>query len=198
LLAGPLGRYTLAFSPANSKPDGRFHTLKLMLTGERKAYSVKARRGYFASKASKLENSVAAIDDDRKAIRDAILSPVELQQLPVELKAGVSPVEGGKRELVLLVHVDAKALNFHRDGDRNQNTLTFTAAIFDQQGKYAGGQEQHAKIDLADAELANLLSSGVDVKMTLTVKPGRYRIRQVVRDSEDKHIAAMTRNFDVQ
>jgi VWFA-related protein len=198
LLAGPRGHYTLAFSPTNAKQDGHFHSLKLTLNGERKGFTVKSRRGYFASKAAKQENSVAAVDDDANAIRDAILSPVELQQLPIEIKAGASEVDGGKRELALLIHVDAKALHFHQEAGRHQNTLTFTTAVFDQAGKYAGGQEQRAKIDLSDADLANLLASGVDVKITLTVKPGNYRIRQVVRDSEDKHLAATTRNFAVQ
>jgi len=43
--------YVLAFSPNNFKPDGRFHTLKVSLANPA-GFTLQARRGYFAPKAS--------------------------------------------------------------------------------------------------------------------------------------------------
>ena len=47
-LAGSPGAYILAFAPTDLKPDGKFHRLKVTLAEKVSAYSVQARRGYFA------------------------------------------------------------------------------------------------------------------------------------------------------
>ena len=47
-LAGSPGAYILAFAPKDLKPDGKFHQLKVKLAEKETAYSVQARRGYFA------------------------------------------------------------------------------------------------------------------------------------------------------
>ncbi len=47
-LAGSPGSYILAFAPKDLKPDGKFHQLKVTLAEKVSAYSIQARRGYFA------------------------------------------------------------------------------------------------------------------------------------------------------
>ena len=47
-LAGSPGSYILAFAPKDLKPDGKFHQLKVTLAEKESAYSIQARRGYFA------------------------------------------------------------------------------------------------------------------------------------------------------
>jgi VWFA-related protein len=47
-LAGSPESYILAFAPKDLKPDGKFHQLKVTLAEKVSAYSIQARRGYFA------------------------------------------------------------------------------------------------------------------------------------------------------
>jgi VWFA-related protein len=48
-LAARPAEYVLAFVPSDMRLDGKFHELKVSLAQKHKGYSIKARRGYFAS-----------------------------------------------------------------------------------------------------------------------------------------------------
>ncbi len=69
--------YVLAFSPRNLKFDGRFHKLKVSLANP-VGYTIQARRGYFAPKASEDVATKA-----RDEIEQAVYSQDEMKELPV-------------------------------------------------------------------------------------------------------------------
>jgi hypothetical protein len=69
--------------------------------------------------------------------------------------------------------------------------------IFNDGGKSVGGQKQQARVNLPDEALAHLLATGMDVKLTFQLKPGNYTMREVVSDSEDHHLTALSRSVKV-
>ncbi len=178
-LAGSPVYYILAFAPADVKPDGKFHALKVTLAEKEKGATIQARRGYFAPKneaeAEAEAKQRATSDAEAQAqeqIREAILSKTDLQQFVVAMGAKLSEGKGDTRELSLFAHLDAKPLHFHKDGDHNLNTVTFIFAIFDQKDNLLDSQERRARVDLPDARLPELFKAGVDVDMTFQLKPG--------------------------
>jgi hypothetical protein len=62
--------------------------------------------------------------------------------------------------------------------------------IFDDNGNYVTGGEKVVTMKLLDSTYEKLIRSGLTVKSSFDVKPGRYMIRQVVRDSEGAQMAA--------
>ena len=209
-LAGSQGAYILAFAPADVKPDGKFHALKVALAEKHKGLTLQARRGYFAAK----EGAVAetppqletrpqanpapdAVTQEKERIRQAVISKTDVQELPVEIHTEVSEAAGND-ELAVFAHLDTKTLHFHKEGERNQNTVTFVSVIYDGNGKYVTGQQRQAKVDLADDALASLLAAGMEIKVTFQLKPGTYTIREVVTDSEEHHMTAFSRSVEVQ
>lgn len=184
--------YILAFHPTDLKPDGRFHVLKVSLTERHGGFHLQARRGYFAPK-----SFTGPADEEEDEIREALLSGMELQQLPVALGAGLSEANSDTRELSLLAHLDARPLHFHKEGERNVNTVTFVFGIFDQNGAMVGLQRRRAKVNVLDAQFPDLFKGGVDVRMTFQLKPGVYRIREVVTDSEEHHMTTFTKNVKI-
>jgi VWFA-related protein len=202
-LAAPPAYY-LAFAPTDMKPDGRFHDLKVELAEKHKGFSVQARRGYFAPR-NEAEAEAGAkqggvTDSDAQAqeqIREAVLSRTDLQQLPVTMDVRVSATKTEARELALSAHLDAKSLHFRKDGQRNLNNVTFVFAIFDQKDNLLQLQRGQAKMDAPDAELQQVLSAGLKMDSTFELKPGIYRVREVVTDSEEHHMTALSRNVNV-
>ncbi len=203
LLAGSPGSYILAFAPRDLKPDGKFHRLKVTLAETHASYSIQARRGYFApgneaeAKAGTKEAGASSTaDQTQEQIREALLSKTEIAQFPVALDAKVSPGQGETRELSLLSHVDPNALHLQKQGEHNLNTLTFVFAVFDQKENLLMAQQRHATVDVTDAQLPEFLKSGMNLDMAFQLKPGSYRIRQVVIDSEHR-LSALSRNVDI-
>lgn len=203
-LAGSQGSYILAFAPSDIKPDGRFHSLKVTLAEKHAGLHLRARRGYFAPKGgTEAESEARQASSDAEAqeaeqIREAILAKTEMQELPVALGAKLSQDTGETRDLALLAHLDARPLHFHKDGEHNLNTVIFVFAIFDEKGDLVTTQERRAHIDLPDAKLTELAKAGVDVDMTFKLKPGIYRVREVVTESEEHHMTTFSRRIQVQ
>ena len=208
LLTGSPGSYILAFDPRDLKPDGKFHRLKVTLAEKHTSYSLQARRGYFApgnaaeAKAGAKEAEASSAADQmqevqvQEQIREALLSKTEITQFPVGLDTKVSPGQGETRELSLLSHVDPNALHLQKEGEHNLNTLTFVFGVFDQKENLLTAQQRHATVDVTDPQLPELLKSGMDLGMDFQLKPGRYRIREVVTDSEHR-LTALSRNVDI-
>jgi len=184
--------YILAFVPKNLKLDGRFHTLKVTLGEKRPGVTLQARRGYFAPK-----EGVTKEGEIQDEIRGVVLSRVEMQQLPVDISTELSKA-AGKEEFSVMAHVDVRPVHFQRIADHNVNTLTFISTIFDGDGKWVTGQQQQVHLNLPDAALQEFLSSaGIVVRTTFHLAPGGYTVREVVVDSEDHHLGAVSRHAEI-
>jgi len=207
-LAGSPGAYILAFAPKDLKPDGKLHALKVTLAEKETGYSIQARRSYFAPRneaeakagTKEVEASSAAGKMQgvqmQEQIREALLSRTESAQFPVVLDAKVSQEQGETRELSLSSHLDPKSLHLQKEGDHNLNTLTFIFGVFDQKEKLLIAQQRHATVDVTDGQLPEFLKAGMNVDMAFQLKPGSYRIREVVTDSEQR-LTALSRNVDI-
>jgi hypothetical protein len=199
-LAGHGEVYALAFSPKNLQPDGKFHALKVSLAEKHSGYSVQARRGYFAlaiqpatanqagangNETPKTEEPIPPPASDpqaqeRNRLREAIRSRIEIAELPVELDMNVSAGQGETRELSVLTHVDGTNLHFHKEGDHNLNTLTFVIGVFDLKDNPVQFLQRHADLSVPDGQLSEFLKTGLTVKIIVQLKPGDYRVREVV------------------
>lgn len=178
--------YVLGFSPQNLKLDGKYHHLKVSLTGKQK-WSVQARHGYFAPRGG-VDPAVLA----KEEIQQAVFSQEEMQDVPLDCQTQFFKGDKGAR-LAVVAHVTTRGLKFARDADRNKNTLTVATAIFDENGNLVTGVEKIIDMRLRDATLERINRSGITIKSTFDVQPGTFLVRIVVRDSEGSQMAAMNR-----
>jgi hypothetical protein len=182
--------YLLGFTPQNLKLDGKYHHLKVALTGKQK-WGLQARHGYFAPKGNLDAEAFA-----REEIQQAVFSQEELQDLPLECQTQFFKGASGVR-LAVVAHITTKGLKFVRVGDRSDDKLTVATAIFDENGNLVTGVEKIIEMRLRDATLDRLSRSGVSVKSTFDVQPGTFLVRIVVRDSEGAQMAAMNRGVAI-
>jgi hypothetical protein len=178
--------------------------LKVELAEKHAGFSLQARRGYFAPR-SEAEAAAGVepggpVDPEaqvKEQIREAVYSKTDVQQLPVTMDVKVFSTKTEDRELVLSGRLDTKALHLRKDGQRNLNNVTFVSAIFDQKDNLVQLQRGQAKLDAPDAQLQQVLSAGLKMDSTFQLKPGTYRVREVVTDSEEHQITALSRNVNV-
>lgn len=183
--------YVLAFSPRNLKPDGRFHKLKVSLVAP-KGFTLQARRGYFAPKAS--EDAAARAKEE---IQDAVYSQDELRELPIDVHTQFFKLNETDVRLSVLTHLDMSSLRFQKEQDRNSDDLTFITVLFDRDGKYLTGKEKKVICHLRDDTLARLTRTGITLKMEFDVKPGTYMVRQIVRDSQAGQLSGLSRTVEI-
>jgi VWFA-related protein len=183
--------YVLAFSPRDLKFDGRFHQLKVRLVNPT-GFTIQARRGYFAPKAS-----VDVAAKAKEEIEQAVYSQDELKELPVDVHTQFFKVDEAQARLAVLAHLDLSSVRFRKEQDRHLNDLTFVTVLFDRDGKYVTGLEKTLKFRLRDDSLARLTQSGITMKMEFDLKPGTYMVREIVRDSEAGRLSGLNQTVEI-
>ncbi len=184
--AEPEVSYVLGFTPQNLKLDGKYHNLKVTLTSKQK-WALQARHGYFAPHGE--SNPEAAAKEE---IQQAVFSQEELHELPIECQAQF--FKGADRaHLTVVTHVGTGELKFRKVDERNQDTLTITTAIFDQNGNMLSGLQRVLDLRLKDATLERVNKMGLNVKLSFDLQPGTFLVRTVVRDSEGAQMGAANR-----
>ena len=182
--AAPEVSYVLGFSPQNQKMDGTYHVLKVKLTGKQK-YSIQARKGYYAPR--KLDDPK---EQAKTEIQEAVFSQDEMVDVPFDLQTQYFKTEEPGAHLSVVSHIDVKGLHFRKAQGRNWDDLTVATVIFDEDGNYVTGGEKILEMRLLDKTYERLSHTGLTMKSSFEVKPGKYVVRQVIRDSEGAQMAA--------
>jgi len=185
--APPAVYYTLAYSPTDLKPDGKFHALKIKLANGR-GLIVDARKGYFAP-----HQVLSAQEQIDAQVKEAAYSAGETMELPVNLQTQFFKTKAGGAQLTMIARVDARGLSFRKDGTTDSNHLRFVAVVFDENGNYVAGQQKDLDVTVSEANLAELRTQGLSMRTIFALVPGSYLVRQVVRDSEGGHLSALSR-----
>jgi hypothetical protein len=180
----PTYSYLLGFSPQNLKLDGGYHTLRVALVGKQK-YSIQARHGYFAPRSAAKPEEAA-----KQEIQEAVFSQEEIHDIPLQLQTQFFKKDEAAARLSVLTHVDVKELHFRKAEGRSMDNLTVATAIFDENGNYVTGGEKIVEMKLLEATYDRLMRTGLALKSSFDVKPGKYLVRQVVRDAEGSQMAA--------
>jgi VWFA-related protein len=176
--------YVLGFSPQNQKMDGRYHSIKVAMASKAK-YEIQARRGYFAPR--KVEDPQ---EQAKQEIAEAVFSQEEIHELSVDLQTQYFKMQAEAAKLSVVSRIELKGMHFRKENGRNWDNLTVATVIFDENGNYVAGGEKLLEMRLLDTTYDRLSRTGVTMKSSFDLKPGKYVVRQVVRDSEGAQMAA--------
>ena len=146
---------------------------------------------------AKQRKAPTAEEKEQQQIQIALRSKTESADLPVELEASPSEGEGETRLLAVTLHLDTKTLHLRQQSGHNLNALTFAFAIFDDKDNVVQVKQRRANIDLLDDQLPDFVKDGLDMNAMLEVKPGTYRLRVVVIDSEEHRLGSATHTVSV-
>jgi len=183
--------YLLAFAPQDLKYDGKFHKLKVELVNAR-GLSVQARNGYFAP-----NEALRPEERARQEIEDAVYSREEYRQFPVEVQTQFFKLSGTEARLSITARVDAHAMHFHKEGDRNRLNLKMVCAAFDRDGNLIDGTQRNIDLLLRDATLAHVMSAGLNIGGQLKLSVGTYALRVVVYEIDSARMTALNRTVEI-
>ncbi|HEY4085345.1 MAG TPA: VWA domain-containing protein [Bryobacteraceae bacterium] len=183
--------YMLAFSPDElKKDDKKAHKLKVTLTNPR-GFTVQARSTYFVD--VKPDDPAEQL---RQQLQDAFFSNQDVKTLPVRLQAEFFK-DGDTATLTANVRVDATKLALKKDEGRNRDDVTMVIGIFDSNGNFVQAFQKTIELRLKDETLSAWLKSGIEDSTDFTLKPGKYLVRLVVRDSEGASMAEQSTGVDI-
>lgn len=181
--------YLLGFSPQDVKLDGSYHKLKVTVTRLNRfgdpLYDTQARRGYFVP----MEGG-----DPRKEshdeLQDALFSQDEIRDFPFALQTQYVKNDAGAGQLDILAHLQMKEVPFRVLDGRHVDSVTVATSIFDDNGNFVTGGQKVLDLNLLEPSYQKMVQAGLTIKTSFDLKPGKYMVRQVVRDSENFQMAA--------
>ena len=181
-LAAPAVSYVLGFRPDGGTADGKFHKLKVEVSGK---YQIQARNGYFARK--KLADPE---EEAKQEVREELFSAAEVVTLPVQLNTQFLDIDAVSSQLTVLTHLDISGIRFRKADGRNRNDVVMATGVFDSNGLLVDGQMKEVALRLQDTTLERLKQKGITFKTVFKVKRGSYIVRSVLRGSEGGQMTA--------
>ncbi len=167
--------YLLAFQPVRVPENGKFHALKVKVRN--KSWQVSARSGYYEPKSQKTLTPI----EKTLAQSAAVTAALPRTDIPAWVLAAPLPVAGGVSRVPVIVEVPGDRLLATHDGSK-MNVDIFVYAI-DRQGQTRDYLVQPIGIDLTRTE-ATLAKGGIKYYGALTLAPGDYTLRTLVRNNE--------------
>ena len=167
--------YLLAFQPVRVPENGKFHALKVRV--KNKNWHVSARSGYYEPKSQKTLTPI----EKNLAQAAAITAALPKTDIPAWVLAAPLPLVEGLSRVPVIVEVPGDRLLATKDGSK-MNLDIFVYAI-DKQGKTADYLFQPLGLDLTRTE-AMLARGGIKYYGALTLPPGDYTLRTLVRSNE--------------
>lgn len=160
--------YVLGFRAASAKP-GNFHELKMRLKdvpGGRLFH----RSGYYEAGAeSQIERSLSAAE--------VVLNDIAQTDVRIAALAAAIPVAHGNAAVPVIVEINGEDLL--RDAKAGDVTAEVFLYAFDDEGIVRDRMFQHLSFDAA--KTAERLRGGVKYFATLSLPPGRYAVKTLVR-----------------
>ncbi len=191
IAARPEYLYVLGFSPQNLKLDGSFHSLKVNVRNVASP-TLQARHGYWAP-----NHAIDAAEAAREELKEDVFSRDEINDIPLDLHTEFFKPSDDKAELTVTAHLNPDSLRFQKADERNNDTLTVVAGLFDANGNYLSGLQRIVTLHLRDQTLTQLQNAGISVQETFHVAPGRYVVRLVVQDAGGQTTAARNEGVEI-
>lgn len=184
-------RYTLAYTPTNSKWEGGFRQIKVSL--KRKGGNLAYRRGYFAA-----SDDSQPTDKKLKLAAETAMQPSSLGSTEVLLSATVLP-PGPDGKLKVQYFVDRDQLPT-RDAQNRQRALhmDFIVTAWDEQGNITGKVWQTVRIAAKSKALAQIEQAGFSKIEELSVASGTKHLRIGLMDRNTGKIGTVNIALNAQ
>jgi VWFA-related protein len=167
--------YLLGYSTANLSKDGRFRTIRVRV--KKPNTKVEARGGYFADR----DFQHTARTDRETQLQEQLFAAVSATDLPVLVNAGYYRMAADRYYVPLALAVPGSAIPIPAEKDKDKLALDVLGVVQDEQGRPVGRIRQ--TLNLPAGSTGTLTSRQVLYQSSVTLPPGRFSVKVVVREN---------------
>jgi hypothetical protein len=188
--------YLLAYTPTNTKQDGRFRKIEVRIP-RRPDLKVRTRTGYYALDASKpaatraagpsapanAAPAAAVLPMPVAEARSLLTAPIDAGGIPVTLRADYVNLPPTGSQVLVRAHVDLSRLRWQDADGRKTADVELLGAVFDATGQIVGtpfGRRSELALDPKDYGKAR--SAGLQYQQWVSLPPGHYEVRLLARE----------------
>jgi VWFA-related protein len=192
--AGGRSYYLLGYSPSNSRRDGRFRKIDVVVN--RPDVEVRARSGYFAP--SNDDPPRPSPDTLDPAVRAALDAPFGVPGIPLRLASYLFGANAdGTIQTLLLVEADPAPLRLLQFLGNYSAKLDSYVLIHDQRRNTLQRDERLVEIALPPTVFQQTLRTGLPIRREFRLAPGLYQATVLLRDRATGLVGSVRHELEV-
>jgi VWFA-related protein len=172
--------YLLGYSSTNAAKDGRFRRIQVRV--KRDGLRVEARAGYFAER----DFAHTSRADRETQLQEQLFSPVSSTDVPVMVKGGFFRIAADRYYVPISVAVPGHAVPVKSETEKI--SLDLLGVVTDEQGRPLGRMRE--TLEFPPASGGTLAGKQVLYQSGVTLPPGRFSVKVVVRENTDGRIGS--------
>ena len=187
--------YLLAYSPWNPAPDGTYRAITVKV--KRPGVRVSARRGYYAPRKPVKRGyrfEAPGISDETSTL---VMAPMQAAGLSLDVQTLALRHDKKKADVIVTAHLDGQQLAGAPSKHEVVNTLELALMAVDSAGKVHAATGRAIDVRLAPEATPILRSSGYRVVSRIQLPPGRYQVRQALRERNGGRQGSVFADLDV-
>jgi VWFA-related protein len=169
--------YLLGYNSVNTAKDGRFRRIRVRLKKAIPGARVEARAGYYADR----DFAHTASGDRETQLQEMLFSAVSATDLPVLVNTGFFRLAADRYYVPISMAVPGSAIPVPQEKDKDRIALDVLGLVQDEQGRPVGRIRQTMR--LPAGSVGTLTSKQVLYQSAVTLPPGRFSIKVVVREN---------------
>lgn len=189
--------YLVAYSPWNPAPDGAYREISVRVT--RPGVRISARQGYYAPRRAvkrPFKFVASGISDETSAL---VMAPVPAAGLSIDAQAVAFRHDrsGKTADVFVTAHIDGRELAGASAAAGVSNTIELALIAVDSGGRLhaATGRAIDIRLDAVASDM--LRNAGYRVVSRVRLGPGRYQIRQAVRERSGSRSGSIFADIEV-
>ena len=181
--------YLLGYHSTNTNRDGKYRRITVKVN--RPGVKIDARRGYYAEADFRHSNK----DDRERQLQEELASELPSTDLPVYLATAYFRLSDNRYYVPLSLIVPGSEIPFSRNRDLDKATLDILAMVTDE--KKFPVSEIRETVKLAVSASNEVQRKNVQYDTGLTLAPGKYHLKVVVRENEAGRMGSFETDFTI-
>jgi VWFA-related protein len=184
--------YLIGYYSTHIATDGRFHRVRISLTGSLAA-DLSYRQGYFADKTFA---KFTAADKERQ-LEDALMLENPVTDITIAMEVNYFQLNRAEYFVPVAVKIPGSELLLARRGGAQRTVIDYIGEVKDDNGYTWQNIRDRLEIKLSDDTAGQLATRPIQIETGFTLLPGKYVIKLLARDAETGRIGTYLASFTI-
>jgi VWFA-related protein len=185
-----ISNYILTYIMPQRKAAGGYHKIKLDVV--RPGLDVSYRKGYYEPK-----EELSFETKQKEEIISALEAPGNMNEIPITLSYNYFQEDEFNYSVSLISDVIIQGLQFFEEDARRKNIVSIILAAYDENDSYISGVEKSIDFRLLEDSYTALRDHGLKSAVELKLPMGRYKIKAVVRETNQGKMGSVTKFVEI-
>lgn len=184
--------YILGYNTSNSAMDGKFRKITVKLKDNTTA-KLEFRSGYYADKVWGKFNG----DDKERQLKDALMSADPITDIPIAVEVDWFRITPSAYFVPVSVKIPGSVIAMAQKKNGEQTEFDFIGNVMDERKQVIQQVRDYIKVKVPTTEAEKLAARNFHYDAGLTLPPGHFRMRFLVRENQSGKMGMFDSTFTV-